>query len=91
MMIMLPDPAGAVIDQVSRDNKDNGERQQPVLVIVPYLLGHQEKYASGKHQERQVVVVMLPEPMPQRIRSDCKSQCDHKVFKANVIYNIYSE
>ena len=65
--------------------------QQPVLQVMPVLLGEQQRYACQENIQRQEVVMVLPIAMRQRYRTDEHGQEDHEIFERNVVYNINAE
>jgi len=83
--------ARLVIDQVGGNDQDHCKRKQPVLVMMPDLFGHQKKKSSCEDQKRKNAVMMFPVSVPEGKRSDREGQKDHKVFKTNVINNVYAE
>ena len=90
-MGMVVHPARAVIAEMRPYNCGYGKRQQPILLIMPYLLGHQEQNAGRKQEKRGKTMVMFPVSMPQRVGADSESQPYHEIFKCFVVYDIHSQ
>lgn len=88
---MIVYPAGAVIDQVSRNDQDHAGYQQPELVGMKNLFQHQQGKTQRKNKKRQEAVMVFPVSMIKRIGSHYKSQHDHPHFKTGIINNIHPE
>lgn len=80
--------ASFVVQYMRRNDKHDGKWQQPVLIVVPDLLGNQETEARCEYQERGNVMMMTTIAVPKGIRSDHESEQDHEVFKGNIVHDI---
>ena len=76
---------------MGRNDQNNGKREQKQLIIVPILLGKQEKHTSGKQQKRKRTPVMSGETMPQGQGPDDEGQPDHTRLEPEIMDDIYPE
>ena len=83
--------AETVVQQVRGNDEDHGKRQDPELVVMPYLFGNQQDNACSEQRPGQHAVVVLPVAMPEGIGSDGKGQEDHEIFKRLVLDDIDPE
>jgi hypothetical protein len=84
-------PARPVIHEMSGNNKDHGKRQDPVLVTMPELFHKQKHNAGREYKKREQFMVMFFITMPEGVPAYQKSKHYHKIFKTNIIYNVYSK
>lgn len=65
--------------------------EQPKLIIMPVLLGKQQRYAPQENIQRQQAMVVLPVAMMQCYGSYTHRQKDHKIFERYIVYNFNSK
>lgn len=70
------------------DNKGNGKRKEPVLILMPDLFPYQQDDAKAENCDGKKTMVVLFIAMQQRIDSDSKCQDDHEVLKLHIINDI---
>ena len=90
-MRMIVNAAGFVIDKVGSHDHENGNGQEPVLELVPYLLGNEENDAGTEYQYGHLAVVVTAIAVPQRVDADGKCQEDHKILKAHIVHEFNTE
>jgi hypothetical protein len=73
------------------NDQDNGEWEEPELILVPYLLGQEEKHPPGKKQPGTETAMVLMEAMPERPGADGKRQTDHSIFKLRIFNDIHAQ
>jgi hypothetical protein len=64
-MCMIMNAAGFIIQNMSRNDKHNGKWQEPVLMVMPHLLGYKKSYAGCENQYGGKIVVVAPVSVPQ--------------------------
>jgi hypothetical protein len=73
---------------MGRQNEQDGEREQPELILVPYLFGQQEEDPAAEQQPGDKPPVMPAEAVPEGAGPDDKGQSDHTVFETRVVYDV---
>ena len=63
-MCMIMNAAGFVIDNMRTHDKNKREWQQPVLVVMPNLLGDKKPYAGSENEYGHKAVMMTAVTMP---------------------------
>jgi hypothetical protein len=81
----------AEIENMGRNDQNNGKREQNKLIIVPILLGEEEKHASREKQKGYRTPVMPGKSVTQGKGANSKSQGDHARFKPEIMYDIHPE
>lgn len=76
------------IENMGRNDQNQGKREQKQLIIVPILLREQENHASCKKQKRNKTAVMPPEAMSERQGSDQEGQHNHAGLKPEIMDDI---
>jgi hypothetical protein len=56
--------ARAIISKMGPNDSDNGQCQEPVLLVVPDLLGNQEQYTHGENKKWRQAMVMAAVSVP---------------------------
>ena len=65
--------------------------QEPKLVLVPYLLKHQEQNAAQEYEKGKQAVVMFSVSMVHRPGADGEGQEDHEILKCQIFNYIDPE
>lgn len=90
-MRMVMNAAAAVVDYMGYHDEAYGYRQEPKLVLVPYLFQHQEQNAAQEYEEGKKAMMVLSVSMVHRPGADGESQEDHKILKCQVFNDIDTE
>ena len=90
-MGMIVYPAAAVVDNMGYYDEPNGYGQEPKLVLVPYLLKHQEQNAAQEYEKGKQAVVMFSVSMVHRPGADGEGQEDHEILKCQIFNYIDPE
>src|SRR5688500_15658291 len=90
-MGMVVYAAAAVVDYMGYHDESYGYRQEPNLVLVPYLFQHQEQNASQEYEKRKQAVMVFSVSMVHRPCADGEGQEDHKILKCQILNYIDPE
>lgn len=83
--------AASVVNHMGHNDEAYRYRQEPKLVLVPYLFKHQEQYAAQEYEKGKQAVMMFPVSMVHRPGADGEGQEDHKIFKCQIFNYIDPE
>jgi hypothetical protein len=83
--------AATVVDYMGYHDEHYGYRQEPKLVLVPYLFQHQEQNAAQEYEKGQQAVMVFSVSMVHRPGADGKSQEDHEILKCQIFNYIDPE
>jgi hypothetical protein len=84
-------PGKPEVEKVSADDSGHSGNQEPIVVLVPDLLGQQEGKSCPEKQEGENPLVMFAVAMVETEYPHCKSQGNHAVFKDIIIQYIRPE
>jgi hypothetical protein len=88
---MVVNAAATVVDNMGYHDEPHGYRQEPKLVLVPYLFQNQEQNASQEYEKGKQAMMMLAVSMVHRPGANGESQEDHKVLKCQIFNYIDPE
>jgi hypothetical protein len=83
--------AATVVDYMGYHDEPHRYRQEPKLVLVPYLLQHQEQNASQEYEKGKQAVMVFSVSMVHRPGADGESQKDHEILKCQIFNYIDPE
>lgn len=69
-MGVIMDPAGPVIPEMGRNNKDDGEDHHPDMMLGEPLFQAKKEKADTKQQQGGKAMVMAAVPMPQGVHTN---------------------
>lgn len=90
-MGMVVNAAAAIVDYMGYHDEPYGYRQEPKLVLVPYLFQHQEQNAAQEYEEGKQAMMVFSVSVVHRPGADGESQEDHKILKCQIFNYIDPE
>lgn len=90
-MGVVMNAAATVVDYMGYYDEPHGYRQEPKLVLVPYLFQHQEQNAAQEYKKGKQAVMVFAVSMVHRPGADAESQEDHKILKCQIFNYIDPE